>query len=126
MAQTYNLISIAAFFAAGISLVVTMVCWFRFKIPKIMGELSGRTAKKSIAQMREENEKRGREIFHPVPSEVKDIPQITIHKEVTKETGQTELLAYETEILEEERVEQTEFCMIQDIVLIHTDETILH
>lgn len=67
MTQIYNIISIVAFSLSGVAFVFSIFFWFRFKIWSIIGELSGRTAKKSIAQMREENEKSGNKIHAPTP-----------------------------------------------------------
>ncbi len=40
-------------------MVLAVLLWFKFCIPSVIGDLSGRTARKSIAKMREENEKSG-------------------------------------------------------------------
>lgn len=56
VARIYQTVSIAAFSMAGISLSLAAALWFRFKIWRIIGDLSGRTAKKSIARMRRERE----------------------------------------------------------------------
>lgn len=39
--------------------------WFKFGIPAVIGDLSGRTARKSIARMREENERSGNKSHRP-------------------------------------------------------------
>lgn len=56
MAQMYWRFSIAAFSLAGAGLIFTVFFWFKFGIWKIIGELSGRSAKKSIARMRQKRE----------------------------------------------------------------------
>ncbi|MGI6076969.1 MAG: hypothetical protein ACOYCB_02250 [Fastidiosipilaceae bacterium] len=60
MSGIFDTISYVAFSLAGIALIAAIVMWFRFDIAKIAGDLSGRTARKSIAQMREKNEERYR------------------------------------------------------------------
>lgn len=60
MAETLSLIATAALIAAAVCLVVTVVIFIRFGIPSVIGDLSGRTARKSIAQTRKNNEKSGR------------------------------------------------------------------
>lgn len=59
MAQTLQILSIISFAVAGVCLVLAIFFWFFFKIPTVIGDLSGRTARKSIAKMRAANEKTG-------------------------------------------------------------------
>ena len=59
MAQTLQTLSIISFAVAGVCLVLAVFFWFFFKIPIVIGDLSGRTARKSIAKMRAANEKSG-------------------------------------------------------------------
>ena len=59
MAETLQTLSIISFVVAGVFLVISVFLWLLFKIPTIIGDLSGRTAKKSIAKMRAANEKTG-------------------------------------------------------------------
>lgn len=56
MSQVYNIISIVAYSLAGVFFLVSVFLWFKFNIWDIIGDLSGRNAKKSIKQMRQENE----------------------------------------------------------------------
>lgn len=64
-AEILSLISIISFVIAGITLVLAVFFWFRFKIPTVIGDLSGRTARKSIAKMRESNERSGSKTYRP-------------------------------------------------------------
>ncbi len=59
MAQVLDILSIISFVVAGILFVIAVFLWFFFGIPSVVGDLSGRTAKKSIAKMRVANEKTG-------------------------------------------------------------------
>lgn len=59
MAETLSLLSIVAFVVAGVCLVLAVFFWFFFHIPTVIGDLSGRTARKSIAKLRAANEKTG-------------------------------------------------------------------
>ena len=52
MAETLSMISKISFVAAEICLVVAIILFIRFKIPDVIGDLSGRNARKSIEQMR--------------------------------------------------------------------------
>ncbi len=60
MAETLSTFSIISFVVAGVGLVLAIFFWFFFKIPTVIGDLSGRTARKSIAKMRAENERSGK------------------------------------------------------------------
>lgn len=63
MADILNTISVISFIAAGIFAVLAIALWFIFKIPTVIGDLSGRTAKKSIERMRQNNEKTGNKLY---------------------------------------------------------------
>ena len=58
-ADILSLISTICYILAGVSLVLAVFFWFFFKIPTVIGDLSGRTARKSIAKMRSANERSG-------------------------------------------------------------------
>lgn len=59
MAKTLSTLSIISFIIAGVCLVLSVFLWIFFKIPTVIGDLSGRNARKSIAKMRAANEKSG-------------------------------------------------------------------
>ena len=59
MAQTLQLFSIISFAIAGVCLILAVCLWLFFNIPTIIGDLSGRTARRSIARIRAANEKTG-------------------------------------------------------------------
>ncbi len=59
MAETLSTLSIIAFAAAGTGLLAAVFFWFFFHIPTVIGDLSGRNARRSIAKLREGNEKSG-------------------------------------------------------------------
>ncbi len=48
MAETLSNISTISFIAVLVFTVLAIVQWFFFKIPTVIGDLSGRNAKKSI------------------------------------------------------------------------------
>lgn len=64
-AEILSLISTISYVIAAISFVLAIFFWFSFKIPSVIGDLSGRTAKKSIAQMRASNERAGGQGYKP-------------------------------------------------------------
>lgn len=59
MAETLSIISIIAFVLSGLCLVCGIFVFFKFKIVSVIGDLSHKKAKKSIAKMRDQNEKSG-------------------------------------------------------------------
>lgn len=65
MSEVLLLISQISFVVAGACFLLTVFLWFKFGIPKIIGDLSGYTARRSIAKMRENNEKTGNKSFRP-------------------------------------------------------------
>lgn len=65
MAELLMKISWALFALSAAALICAVVFWVKFKIPKIIGDLTGRNAKKEIAKMRSENEKTGKMKFQP-------------------------------------------------------------
>lgn len=64
-AEILSLISLISYIASGALLLLTVFFWFAFKIPTVIGDLSGRTAKKSIARMRASNERAGGQGYKP-------------------------------------------------------------
>lgn len=53
--EIYRYIFIGASIAAGVMLAVTLILFFVLKIPRVIGDLSGRTARKAIADIRNHN-----------------------------------------------------------------------
>lgn len=64
-APIFKIISIVCFSVAGLSLIIALILFFKFRIISVIGDLSGRTARKSIEKMREENEKSGVKSHRP-------------------------------------------------------------
>ena len=58
-------LSTVAFVVSGVSLALSVFFWFFFRIPTVIGDLSGKNAKKSIAKIRANNEKSGNKSFKP-------------------------------------------------------------
>lgn len=57
--EVYRYIFIGAAILCGIMLVLSVILFILLKVPKIIGDLSGRTAKKAIKSIREQNEASG-------------------------------------------------------------------
>lgn len=153
MAETLSVISLISFLAAGVFAVVAVILWFVFRIPTVAGELSGRTARKSIERMRKRNEEAGKN--SPGPGAVKREGRnytVSMRQAVknSSEEGnaETDLLAegaaradiseetewltdengteaLDTEIIWMERkVSAVKIDLLEEILLIHTKEVI--
>lgn len=59
MAEILSIISLVGFIVAGVCFVLSVVLFIVFRIPSVIGDLSGRTARRSIAKQRERNEQKG-------------------------------------------------------------------
>lgn len=57
--ETYRIIFIAAAAASGLMLLTAVVLFFVLKIPSVIGELTGRTARKAIEGIRNQTEQGG-------------------------------------------------------------------
>ena len=62
MAGLLNTFSIISFILAVLFFVLAVIFWFVFKIPNVIGDLSGRNVRKSIANMRQSNAKAGNNV----------------------------------------------------------------
>ena len=63
MADLIEKLSIIAFVAAGCCLLLTILIWFRFRILSVINDLSGKTAKRAMAQIRENNLRSGNKAY---------------------------------------------------------------
>lgn len=166
MAETLSTLSIISFAIAGVCFVLAVFFWFFFKIPSVFGDLTGRTARKSIAKMRAANEKAGTKGYKEsrtnaargkltgtIPDSGKAIKKSTTANKQNPETGilaenqadrpeseTTGILESETTglLVDEEatapldtpaqkhtkRTGGKKLTMIDEVMLIHTDEVI--
>ena len=153
MAEILSISSLISFVFSGICFILATFFWFKFKIPSVIGDLSGKTARKSIAKMRESNEKSGKKSYQSssvnvnrgkVTESMSDTrPETGILKEnkgriadrqgteLLNEDETTGLLIEEgTEPLqqiEEKFVRRTggkELVILEEIMLVHTDEVL--
>lgn len=168
MANIFRITSIVLFSLAAVCLALGIITFIVFKIPNVIGDLSGRNARKSIEQMREKNEKGGKKSYRPHPvaidrgtltEQIKESKKLS--KKTTPKQGEnpkaipsdgsgatdvledinatvnlnydqngTEILGEGTQVLSNEVIQSAlnettvNFEMIQNIVLIHTDEVI--
>ena len=57
--------SLIAFIAAGVLFLVAVALFFLLDVPKLYGDISGRTAKKAIEAIRQQNESSGNKAYKP-------------------------------------------------------------
>lgn len=148
MAQVLSIIAIISFVIAAIAFGLAIFFFIKFQIPTVIGDLSGRTARKSIAKMRETNEGKNT-LKGRTKEKVKKQVTLSSREEettlLTNEADETTLLTndvnettlltndmYETTLLTEDMCETTllvdsgkELVMIEEIICIHTSEVIV-
>ena len=65
--ETYRYIFLGALIACGIFFVIAVVLFFTLKIPKVISDLTGRTARKAIENIRMQNEQSGNKTYQSSP-----------------------------------------------------------
>lgn len=118
-AELYQNISIVAFVLAAIFFIVAVILFFVFDIPAVLGELSGKTAAKQVAEIRAANKNvvaKRRTVSASTATTQKATGKLTQNKtnqlakaNQTNKIDETELLVentggdnYETELLSSE------------------------
>ena len=71
MAEILSTISLISYIISGVAFLLAVFFWIKFKIPAVIGDLSGRTARKSIEKMRQVNEKSGRKEYRSSTTNIK-------------------------------------------------------
>ena len=121
MAELLVKISYIAFAGAVVCLILAVILFIKFKIPTVLGDLSGKNAKKAIQQMRETNSQKGNPAFKPGKKNEKH-KKLTEELTFKKKENVTESLESETEILTQQKTVHMK--MLDDIMLVHTKERI--
>lgn len=123
MADTYNSISNVAFVLAAIFLLITSILFFRFDITKIVGDLSGRNARKSISAMKNNINTAGN-IQPVIFSNINSIFELEDNNYATAILGENE---HETTVLSEAelRPDNLRFIIEEEITFVHTHESLL-
>lgn len=108
MVETIKLLSTTFFAAAAVFLLLSIFLFFKFKIITIVNDLSGRTARKAIAQIRDNNLKSGEKPFRSSSVNInrgkltEPIPDITTRKTDKLEGVSAPLENAETTIFRED------------------------
>ncbi|WP_147289863.1 hypothetical protein [Anaerosacchariphilus polymeriproducens] len=138
--EVYKLISNIGFVSAGIMLILSIVLFIKFKIPKVYADLSGTAAKKEIEGISEKNaQERGRSRkLSPFQYQKGKTSEMVSIKGKNKNSDKgNKTVSNETEILDTRNQSSQQlkkntdnfiaedFIIEDDIVFIHTDEIIL-
>lgn len=137
MSELISIFSIIFYILAAIFMIIAIVLFVTLKIPAVWGELSGHTARKSIALTRKENEKRTAK-FEPTVQRDFVLKKENVNKEVANTTETLDEDTEETVALMSDDCEtvlldggegDTEkisngFTMLEDVVVVHTKEAI--
>ena len=129
-AEFFQIVSVIAFTMAIIFLVLAIILFFKLDIPAVIGELSGKTAAKQVAEIREQA--RIQSLKRRPVSEYRESDEVTLQTSTLQNTKiqmseeQTVLLTEETMLLgETEELKTTDgFHIVMDVVMIHTDKRI--
>ncbi len=124
MADRLITISIIAFILAGVFVLLAVLFSIKFNIPKILGELTGHTAKKTIARRRRENEQNREKVSNVPSKEVTRLLNEGVDKKQEVEEIHTERLEDATCLLDQQP-KAAPFSIIDEVILVNTSERIV-
>lgn len=129
LANTLFIISNIAFVASAIFAILAVFFFVKFKIPSVISDLTGRTARKSIAEMRSSSKQDLKKAYDPSRASRDNNKNVDLFrdKSYTKVDESTTLLAESTtEILLRPKEESSGrvIQLIEEIIYVHTDEKI--
>ena len=151
MAETLSNLSLVCYIAAAILLVVGVVLFVILRIPKTFSDYTGRSARKKIMKLRDNNEKSGNKSYRPsqvnkergkitenIPSKPskkkkEDMPGTGIiaenkaHRYEAEATGlldESTAELNEPELAQPPRPSNIKLKLINEVVFIHTQEVI--
>ncbi len=122
---TLHWISVISFIVMTVLLVVTIILFFVYNIPAVIGDLTGKTARKQVAEIREQNRNIG--IRKNV---IRDYESVVNNEKLTEYLSEeTVLLDSNTELLQETTLllpqdSENSFIVTKDIVIVHSDKII--
>ena len=131
MADTLSNISLITFILSGVFFVVAIILFIVFNIPDVLGDLTGRNAKKTIERIRKDNTKSNKKKSDYTYSKKREvlIKQDDYGNPDKESTGLlpdiTEVLVDdETALLVEDELKENGFEYIEDVMMVHTKEEI--
>ena len=135
-AEILSVVSFILFVIAVVALIAAIILFIYFRIPRIYGDLSGKTARKSIKQMRQENESRQAQGHQPsaVNRERGNITPDQNETSLLMGNEETTLLSCDGTVLLDEKGNEKiipagkeggiSLRIIDEVMLIHTEEVI--
>lgn len=120
MAETLSTISVISFLLAAVCFVLATFFFIRFKIPAVFGDLSGKTARRSIQQMRETNEQSGKKEIRRGKINRENINSLKKQKDNIEGRSKTDLLIENASFKRKEI--ETELLVDENETSILTDE----
>ena len=103
MAETLSLLSIIFLIIAGVAFIAALFLFFYLRITKVVSDLSGRTAKKSIQSLRNRNEQTGSKSYRSSKTN-KERGKIT--DAIPKKASKSSKDIIETGVLKEDKTEK--------------------
>lgn len=111
-------LSLAAYIAAGVFFLVGVALFFLLDIPRVYGDVSGKTARKAIEAIRQRNEETGNKAYKPSAVNAergKITDKITYSGRIIKKTGGLAAVSLETEKLQAQEAATTTVLMQEDV-----------
>lgn len=153
MAETLSTLSIISFVVAGVAFIIAVIFWFFFDILTVVGDLTGKAAKKNIVKMRVANEKSGAKMYKESRTNLErgklteamheskewfqningkqETGLLVENRAETVNAGETSLLideektsSLERSVYVENRIGGKTLKIIEEIMIVHTDEVI--
>lgn len=122
--QLYEILSVVSFIMAGILLVVAIVLFIRFQIPKVLGDLTGTTERRAVETMNRYN-REGVQVDAKLPRQHHTFQGITEKIVTEKIVGGMNSNGAETTLLGEETTVLPSFLIQERVLYIHTEERII-
>lgn len=123
MADTYSFISVITFVLAGVFFILSCILFFVLDIRKVVGDLSGRNARKSIEEMKKKQER------EEIKSPVLNFPLRENTEKITEALSPEALKAHKsvengTVILSEEQLlpSRDKFILEKEIIFVHVED----
>ncbi len=128
--EQLEMISLAAYVLAGVFFLIAVYLFFLFRIPKLVGDLTGSNAKRNIAYIQENMQKENK-IKHSLQENKQEIKEADAEENVGLEVTESLELVEDTTILPEIAATTTllyenpeDIRLIRDITFIYTKEFI--
>lgn len=122
----YQIISWIGFGLAAIFLLIAIILFFSFDIISLHGEVSGKTAAKQMKEIREQNRKEANRRRVPIKNEY-PVKEEAVSRTIPAAEDETTLLEEGTVLLsnEEQNISENDgLILLEDVMEIHTNETI--